>query len=500
MTANALLPLDPHNQRLQENVHPEHWQNPEPSGKYNLVVIGAGTAGLVAASAAAGLGAKVALIERSLMGGDCLNVGCVPSKALIASARRVAAVKHADRFGVKIPDEVEIDFGKAMARMRKLRADISPADSARRYKEMGIDVFLGQATFLDAGSLKVGEKKLSFSKAAICTGARAAAPNIPGLDRISYLTNETLFSLTELPRRFAILGAGPVGCEMAQTFARLGSAVTLITSKRGVLPNEDPEASAVIHAALKADGVRILGNGKDLQVKKDEDGIQLHLADKSFSVDQLLIAIGRKPNLEGLALAAAGVEATGKGILVNDRLQTTNKHIYAAGDVCSDYQFTHAADFMARNLVQNALFFGRAKTSNLVIPWSTYTEPELAQVGLTPLEANTKGIEIDSFKQDLAHVDRSLLEGDTEGFVKVHVKKGSDQILGATVVGANAGDLISYYTLAINQKIGLKGLAGSIFPYPTHAEVVRKTGDLYNRTRLTPTLKNIMTRFLSLRR
>ncbi len=500
MTNKALLPLDAHNLRLQENVHPENWQNPEPSGNYNLVVIGAGTAGLVTASAAPGLGAKVALIERSLMGGDCLNVGCVPSKGIIASARRAAAVNHAEDFGVNVPEGVDIDFARAMERMRKLRADISPADSAQRYRDMGIDVFLGQAKFLDANTVEVDGKRLSFSKAAICTGARAADPEIPGLDEVAYLTNETLFSLTQLPEHLAIVGAGPVGCEMAQTFARLGSSVSLITSKRGVLPNEDPEASDLIKNALQADGVRILTEGKNLQVKKVDDGIQLKIGEESLFADQLLIAIGRKPNIEGLQLDAAGVTADDKGVLVNERLQTSNKNVFAAGDVCSDYKFTHAADFMARNLIQNALFFGRAKTKSLLIPWSTYTEPELAQVGLTPLEANVKGIAIDSFKQDFAHVDRSLLDGESEGFVKVHVKKGSDQILGATVVGANAGDLISFYTLAMNNKIGLKGLAGTIFPYPSHAEAVRKTGDLYNRTRLTPTVKSLMEKFLSWRR
>jgi len=499
MTEKALLPLDEHNLRLQQSVHPTDWENPEPKERYNLVVIGAGTAGLVTASAAAGLGAKVALIERSLMGGDCLNVGCVPSKGIIRSARQVAAVKVAKDFGINVPEGVTVDFPKAMERMRKLRADISPVDSAARFNELGIDVFLGQARFVDDQTVEVEGAKLNVSRAVICTGARASAPEIPGLDQVEYLTNETLFSLTELPKRFGVVGAGPVGCEMAQTFARLGSEVTLITSKRGVLPKEDPDAAALVKAAMEKDGVRIIDGGKQLTVSKADQVINLNIGDQEFQVDQLLIAVGRAPNVEGLNLEGVGVDVSKGGVVVNDRLQTTNKKIFAAGDVCSSYQFTHAADFMARNVISNALFFGRAKTSDLIIPWSTYTSPEVAHVGITPQQAEAEGIEIDTFTQDMTHVDRAILDGETEGFVRVHVKKGSDQILGATVVAGNAGDFISLYSMAMKNKIGLKGIGGTIFPYPTQADAVRKTGDLYNRTRLTPKVKSLMDKFLAWR-
>jgi pyruvate/2-oxoglutarate dehydrogenase complex dihydrolipoamide dehydrogenase (E3) component len=500
MPASTFLPFDEHNQRLQQNVFPADWQNPIPTGAYNLVVIGAGTAGLVTASAAAGLGAKVALIERTQMGGDCLNVGCVPSKGIISAARRAATVREAGVFGIEVPEGVTVDFAKAMARMRKLRADISPLDSAQRYKDLGIDVYLGPAKFLDGNHVDINGTTLSFKKAAICTGARAAAPKVPGLDTVDYLTNETVFSLTELPKRLAVIGAGPVGCELAQTFARLGSKVSLFTSKRGVLPNEDPQAAALIAKALRKDGVEILCGGKDLVIHKNADEILLQVNDQTIRTDQILVGIGRQPNVESLDLEKAGVTYSKQGVTVNDRLQTSNKNIYAAGDVCSSYQFTHAADFMARTLIQNALFYGRAKASKLIIPWSTYTEPELAQVGLTPLQAEALRIDIETFTQEMSHVDRAILDGETEGFIKVHVKKSSDQILGATVVSPNAGDLISFYTLAMNQKIGLKGLAGSIFPYPTRAEAVRKTGDLYNRTRLTPRIKSLMETFFAWRR
>lgn len=500
-----LQPRDEHNLELERNVHPPDWENPKPSGRYNLVVIGAGTAGLVAAAGAAGLGAKVALIERHLLGGDCLNVGCVPSKGILSSARIAGTVRDADGFGVRIPEGVKVDFPAVMERMRRLRAGISPHDSARRFKEMGIDVFLGQAKFTGRDTVEVAGETLQFSKAVIATGARAAAPPLKGLSEIDYLTNESVFSLTELPKRLGVVGAGPIGCEMAQAFARLGSEVFLVTTKGDILEKEDPDAAKVVLRSLQQDGIHILSGGKDLQLSKAADGKVTLAMDSQENpyretVDRLLIGVGRAPNVEGLDLEVAGVEYSKKGVKVNDRLQTSNGNIYAAGDICSPYQFTHAADFMARAVIQNALFFGRAKVSSLVIPWCTYTEPELAHVGLSPKQAEENGIEIDTFNQPFDGVDRSILEGDTEGFVRVHVAKGKDKILGATVVGAHAGDMISQITLAMNNGLGLKQLASTIFPYPTRAEAVRKTGDLYNRTRLTPFVKNLFTLILKWRR
>jgi len=519
-----LQPWDAHNQKLVSNVHPADWKNPASGPRYNLVVIGGGTAGLVSAVGAAGLGARVALVEKHFMGGDCLNVGCVPSKAIIRAARAVAAVRDAGEFGVDIgpitpslsPSDgeraaegrvrgtVAVDFGKVMERMRRLRADISPHDSAKRFSELGVDVFLGAGKFTGPDTIEVGGQTLRFAKAVIATGARAAAPPIPGLNDVPYLTNETLFSLTELPQRFGIIGAGPIGCEMAQSFARFGSEVFLVEAEHGILPREDRDASEIVRTALDRDGVKLLCCGKSLQLTKEADGVRLrvesHGRGYDVLVDQLLVAVGRAPNVEGLGLEVVGVEFDKKGVKVNDRLQTTNPRIYACGDICSPYQFTHAADFMARIVIQNALFKGRARASSLIIPWCTYTSPEIAHVGLYEKEAMEKGIEVDTFRQDMSQVDRAILDTETDGFVRVHVRKGTDEIVGATVVAAHAGDLIGELTLAMKGKLGLKTIGATIHPYPTQAEAIRKTGDLYNRTRLTPLVKHLMKRWLAWQR
>ncbi|MEO7414945.1 MAG: mercuric reductase [Opitutaceae bacterium] len=514
MNSNSgpLQPWDVHNQKLHGNVHPTDWTNPTPAPRYNLVVIGGGTAGLVTAAGAAGLGAKVALIERHLLGGDCLNVGCVPSKALIRAARSVAEVRRAGDFGVRVGGEVNVDFAAVMERMRRLRADISPHDSAARFRELGVDVFIGDGKFIGNDTVQVGEpfdrlrpgKTLRFAKAVIATGARAAAPAIPGIDTVPYLTNETLFSLTELPKRLGIVGAGPIGCEMAQSFARFGSEVYLVESSAGILPREDREAAEILKTSLVRDGVKLLSGGKNLRLAKAGDSVRMlvesHGRDHDLVVDQLLVAVGRAPNVEGLGLETAGVAFGKKGVTVDDRLRTTNPKIFACGDVCSPYQFTHAADFMARIVIQNALFKGRKKASALKIPWCTYTSPEIAHLGLFPREAKTQGIALDTFTQELNRVDRAILDGEDEGFVRVHVRKGTDEILGATIVAAHAGDMIGELSLAMTAGIGLGTIAGAIHPYPTQMEAIRKTGDLYSRTRLTPLVKTLFGKWLAWQR
>ena len=495
-----LEPLDEFNRQLQANVHPTDWINPKPSGRYNLVVIGAGTAGLVTAAGAAGLGAKVALIERNLMGGDCLNVGCVPSKGLIAAARRAAGVDQARDFGVNVPDEVGVDFRAVMRRMRRLRARISPNDSAQRFRDLGIDVYFGQGRFLDSQSIDVAGTTLRFKRAVIATGARAAAPAIPGLQSVNYLTNETLFSLTERPQRLGIIGAGPIGCEMAQAFAQLGSEVLLIEAEHGILPREDRDAAEIVQKTMLSDGVRFFCCGKNLQVSS-ENGIRLtvesHGQKYDECVDQLLVSVGRALNVEHLNLESVGVDYDRKGVKVDDRLRTTNSRIFAAGDICSPYQFTHAADFMARIVIQNSLFFGRARKSRLVIPWCTYTSPEIAHVGINESQATRQGLQVDTFIQSLHEVDRAILAGDDEGFVKIHVKHGTDEIVGATIVASHAGDLISEITLAMTHGLGLKKIGSTIHPYPTHAEAIRKLGDQFNRTRLTPGIKKLFQKWLA---
>ncbi|HIF32218.1 MAG TPA: mercuric reductase [Planctomycetaceae bacterium] len=497
-----LQPYDSHNQKLEENVHPPDWVNPEPAERYNLVVIGAGTAGLVTAAGAAGLGARVALIERELMGGDCLNVGCVPSKGVISAARVAAEVRDAADFGVVVPDDWHVVFSTVMERMRRLRANISQVDSAARFKGLGVDVFIGNGRFADGDTVEVDGKRLRYKRAVIATGARAAELPIEGLRDVDYLTNESLFSLTELPRRLLVVGGGPIGTEMAQAFARLGSQVTQIEQSPHILPREEPDAALLVQAAMERDGVkfvldatvnRVEQRGDEKVVCLEQDGKQRELIG-----DALLLGMGRSPNVEGMGLEDVGVSFDVRnGVHVNDRLLTTNRKIFAAGDVCSKYKFTHAADFMARIVIQNALFFRRAKVSGLTIPWTTYTSPELAHVGITPAEAVEQGIELDGYTQPLADVDRAILEGETEGFVRVHTKKGSDRILGATIVAENAGDMISQVTLAMTHGLGLKQIASTIHPYPTQADAIRKLGDQFNRTRLKPWVKTMFQTWLA---
>ena len=493
-------PADVFNRELVRNVHPLDWVNPKPAGRYNLVVIGAGTAGLVTAVGAAGLGAKVALIEHSLMGGDCLNVGCVPSKGVISAARVAAAVRNAREFGVEVPDGMNVNFAAAMQRMRRLRARISLNDSASRLRDLGIDVYFGQARFVNSGTMDVDGTHLHFKRAVIATGARAAVPPIPGLDAVDYLTNETLFSLTELPPRFGVIGAGPIGCEMAQALAQLGSQVFLVETTHGILPREDRDAAEIVQQAITRAGVKLLCCGKKLEIKHD-GGIRLvvesHGQGYDEPIDRLLVSVGRAPNVENLNLEAVGVDYDNKGVKVNEHMQTTNSRIYAAGDICSPFQFTHAADFMARIVIQNALFKGRKKSSSLVMPWCTYTTPEIAHVGLYENQAREQGIEVDTFVQEFRDVDRTILDGEDEGFVKVHVRKGTDKIIGATIVAGHAGDMISEITLAMTHGLGLQQIGNTIHPYPTQAEAIRKLGDQYNRTRVTPFVKWLFNKWLA---
>ena len=500
----ALSPLDEHNRELRDNVHPTDWTNPIPDGRYNMVVIGAGTAGLVTAGGAAGMGAKVALIERDLMGGDCLNVGCVPSKALIRSAEAWANVRDAGDFGVNVPQGTTVDFGSVMERMRRLRAGISPNDSVERFASLGVDVFLGSAEFIGPDTVRVGDTILRFARACIATGARASTPPIPGLADVGYLTNETVFSLTELPRRLVVIGAGPIGCELAQAFARLGSQVTLVEADQHILPREDADASLIVEQALKADGVTILCGGKASRAELRDGTRILHVEcdgmQHEVAVDEILVGVGRAPNVS-LNLEAAHVEYDKRmGIKVDDHLRTTNKRIYAAGDVCFHYKFTHVADALARIVIQNALFFGRARASSLIVPWCTYTDPQIAHVGLYPSEAQQQGIEIDTFQIEMSDVDRAILDGETDGSLKVHVKRGSGKIVGATMVARHAGDMISQITLAMTAGVGLGTIARTIHPYPTQAEAMKKAGDAYNRTRLTPGVKKLFAKILAWRR
>ncbi len=498
-----VLPEDESNRLLLSHVHPPGWPNPTPSGRYNLVVVGAGTAGLVSAAGAAGLGAKVALVERHLMGGDCLNVGCVPSKALIAAARAAADARRAGALGVRVAG-VEVDFAAVMERMRRLRSQLAPNDGAERFSKLGVDVFLGEGRFLGPSTLEVDGRRLEFARAVIATGARAAALPIPGLEEAGYLTNETLFELTELPRRLAVIGAGPIGCEMAQAFCRLGSEVTLLEAEPHALPKEDADAAAIVARQLSADGVRLVLCGHVTRVERrgpevvldcDAGGQHARLA-----CDAILLAVGRAPNVEGLGLESAGVAYGRQGVTVDDYLQTTNPRIYAAGDIASRHQFTHTADALARIVLTNALFLGRKRASALHVPWCTYTSPEVAHVGLYEHEAVARGQQVTTITVPMREVDRAVLDGEEDGFLRVHLKKGTDRILGATLVAARAGDLISEVTVAMAAGRGLGAIGAVIHPYPTQAEVLKKAADAYNRSRLTPRVRRLFEWWMAARR
>lgn len=497
-----VAPWDNYNQTLVAEVHPLDWTNPKPAPRYNLVVIGAGTAGLVTAAGAAGLGAKVALIEKHLLGGDCLNVGCVPSKAVIRSSRAAADARDGARFGARVPPGVEADFAAVMERMRKLRARISHHDSAKRFSELGVDVFLGQARFARPDAVEVAGQTLRFKRAVIATGARAAQPPVPGLPETGYLTNETVFSLTERPRRLAVIGGGPIGCELAQAFQRLGCQVVLLHKHGHILDREDADAAEIVQKAFVSESIRLVLDASLKQVERKNGEKIIHYTtrgvEESVAVDEILAGAGRAPNVEGLDLEAVGVRYDRReGVIVNDRLQTTNPRIFAAGDVCMKWKFTHAADFAARIVIQNALFLGRKKLSALTMPWATYTDPEIAHVGLYEREARERGIELDTYRRDFHDVDRAVVDGEEEGFVKIHTRKGTGEILGATIVARHAGEMISEISVAMAAKLGLGKLASVIHPYPTQAEAIRQCGDAFNRTRLTPTVKNLFHRWLA---
>ncbi|MEZ4595104.1 MAG: mercuric reductase [Chloroflexota bacterium] len=478
---------------------PADWQNPTPDGNCNLLVIGGGSAGLVAAVGAAGLGAKVALVEKNLLGGDCLYAGCVPSKTILRSAKAVGDIRRAADLGVYVTGPVEVDFPAVMERMRRIRADISYHDSAKRFKDLGIDLYLGDGQFTGKDTFVVDGRPITFRKAVIATGSRAAAVPIPGLQETGYITNEGVFELTQLPARLAIIGAGPIGLEMAQAFARFGSEVTVFDIQPTMGGLRDPEGLALIRRALEADGVHFYLESETQKVASHGGEKVLTFshagASHTLAVDEILLAVGRRPNVEGLNLEAAGVQVNKKGIVVNDRMQTSNTAVFAAGDVAIPAQFTHTADATARIVLQNALFLGRKKYSDLVIPWTVYTDPEIAHVGLFDYEAEAQGIEVDTFTWQVADTDRGRTDGE-EGFVKIYVRRSSDKILGATIIARHAGEMISEITTAMMAGAGLSTLAQTIHPYPTQAEIIKKAADAWNRTRLTPTVAKIFKTWL----
>jgi pyruvate/2-oxoglutarate dehydrogenase complex dihydrolipoamide dehydrogenase (E3) component len=499
---SSTVPQDAYERERLENVHPPGWRNPQPADRYNLVVVGAGTAGLVAAHAAAALGAKVALIERNLLGGDCLNIGCVPSKAIIRTSRLYAEMRNAERYGAQIPADIRVDFPAVMQRMRGIRARISRADSVRRLSAAGVDVFFGEARFIGTDALTLDGAKLRFRKAMIATGARPDTPSIPGLVAAGYLTNENVFDLTELPGRLLVIGGGPLGCELAQAFCRFGSQTIIVQGRPMFLPSEERDAAQILSDAFARDGIEVRLNTTAVNVRMEDGQKLVDLVSDDYkstvAVDAILTGTGRVPNVEGMDLEAAGVDYDNAvGIRIDDFLQTSNPRIYAAGDACLEHKFTHTADASARIVVQNALFLGRERLSALTIPWCTYTDPEIAHVGLYVRQARAQDIPVKTFTIPTHDVDRAIADGEEAGFVKIHVKERTDRILGATIVARHAGEMINEITLAMVAGIGLRTLARVIHAYPTQAEAIKKAADAYRRTRLTPTIQSLLRRWLA---
>ena len=484
---HSTAPPDTYERERLANLHPPGWRNPPPADRYDLVVIGGGTAGLTAAHAAAALGVKVALIERGLLGGNCLNMGCVPSKAVIRTSRLYAEMRNAQQYGAHIPGEIRVDFAAAMQRMRSIRARISDASSVHGLVAAGVDVFFGQASFAGRDVLTMDDARLRFGKALIATGARPDTPSIPGLAEAGYLTNKKLFDLTVLPARLLVIGGGPLGCEMAQAFCRFGAHTTIVQDWPLFLPREERDAAQILSDAFARDGIEVRLNTHVANVRV-EDGhkiVDLVTDDyhSSIAVDAILTGTGRVPNVGALNLEAAGVDYdTDRGVHVDDFLQTSNRRIYAAGDVCLEYKFNDTAEASARMATANALRRGRQKISALIIPWCTYTDPEIAHVGLYVRQARARDIPVKTFTIPMYDVDRAIADSEAGGFVKIHVKEGSDRILGATIVARHAGEMISEITLAMVAGIGLRALGRVIHPYPTQAEAIEKAARACERS------------------
>ncbi len=449
---------------------------------FDLLAIGGGTAGLVSAAGASYLGARAALVEQTALGGDCLWTGCVPSKALLAAARRAAQMAHAHRLGLPSSPPAP-DFREVMERVRSARERVAVHDDPERFRKMGVDVRFGTARFIAPETVEVeGVGTLRAKRIVVATGARPVVPPIPGLAEAGFLTHEEAFEENELPPSVIILGAGPIGVEFSQMYARLGSQVTVVEMADEILPREDAEVSATLRELLGADGIHFHLGMKVARVEREgdervvvgEDGTRL-------SAHGLFVAVGRQPNTEGLELARAGVALEGAAVQVDDRLRTTAKGVWAAGDVTGGIQFTHAADVMARTVLRNALlpFSSRLDLSN--VPRVTYTDPEIAHVGLTETEAAAEGGK--TYRYAFDDLDRAIAEGACTGFVKIYAdRKG--RILGATIVGAGAGELLFPLVLARKHGLRLPDISNTIFPYPTMVEGVKRASDAYQRTRL----------------
>lgn len=468
--------------------------------KYDIVIIGGGSAGLVVASAAAQLKAKVALVERDKLGGDCLWFGCVPSKSLIHASRVAYQVKNAARFGI-YTQPPEIEFAKVTSHVQQVIANIQPHDSPERFRGLGVEVIFGEGEFIDQKTFEVNGQKLTARAFVISTGSRPAIPSFEGLNSADFLTNEKVFDLKQRPNNLAIIGAGPIGCELGQAFSRIGSNVTIISSKSHILPKEEPEAALVVQKQFESEGINILKEVRAEKVEIVDGKKQVTAGGKNIIVDEILFAGGRLPNVESLNLEVAGVEVGKQGIIVNEKLQTTNSKIYACGDVIGGYQFTHVAGYEAVVALTNALFFPISKVNYRVIPWATFTDPELARVGLTEQQAKERyGDDVCVLKQPFSGVDRAQAEAATNGFCKI-ITKGNGEILGAHLVGISAGELIHEIVLAMSNNLPVSALTG-IHVYPTLSEVNSKAGLLLKKQKYAKNLsqQNLLEQFFNWRR
>ena len=466
--------------------------------KPDLCIIGAGSAGLSIAAGAAQMGAKVVLIEAHKMGGDCLNTGCVPSKSLLAAAKVAKVATASGRFGVTYSGRT-VDFAAVNAHVHAVIAGIAPHDSVERFEGLGCTVIQDRARFTGPDEVTAGGQTIRARRFIIATGSRAATPPIPGLKDVPFFTNENIFDNTTLPEHLIIIGGGPIGCEMAQAHRRLGSRVTVIDLV-SIMPKDDPDAVDVVRRRLIAEGVALNENAKIARVEKTTGGVRVVLAagagETPVEGSHLLIAAGRKPNVEDLGLDAAGIAFTPKGVTVDRSLRSSNRRVYAAGDVAGGYQFTHLAGYHAGIIIRNVLFRMPAKTDLSALPWVTYTDPELVQVGLD--EASARAAHCDAIKvlrADFSGNDRAQAEGETDGFLKVIIGKGG-RILGATMVGAHAGELILPWVLAISQKLKIGAMASLIAPYPTLSEISKRAaGSYYTPSLFSPRTRSIV-RFL----
>lgn len=458
-------------------VRPEDWENPVPRNAYDLAIVGAGPAGLAAAESAARLGFSVVLIERNRLGGNSLNVGSVPSKAIIRTARVYRTMRGTEEFGAPVLKDPALEFGKVMARMRRIRTRIAEYHSVHELTALGVDIVFGAARFGSADSLFVGDATVHFKKALIATGARPRVSDIRGLDQTGYRTSATIFEMAALPKRLAVIGGGPLGCELAQAFCGLGSHVTIVQNDPKFLPREERDAAEILSRSMARDGVEIRLNTNVVGARRENGANILETVNNDvkgeIQADEILLSIGRVPNVEELNLEAAGVAFdTDRGIEVDDFLRSRNPNVYAAGDVCLALKFTNAAQSSARMAVQNALIQAQQRQSSSAIPWCTYCYPEIAHIGLHVWEARRQSIPIKSFTVMMHDVDRAITDGQDIGFIKIHIAEGSDRILGATIVSSRASELINEMAVIMSAGIGMKALAEIVHTYPAQSEAI----------------------------